>query len=105
MLQKPKAFALIGVLVGLVAVTSIVLAQTGGQRLDCPGKIVCTQTGELICRDQCPTADPSRPDCPGRIVCPLTGELVCKDRCPLNKDTVGSSQTDGKVPSCCAKKG
>ncbi len=24
-----------------------------------------------------------RPDCPGKIVCPLTGELVCKDRCPL----------------------
>lgn len=27
--------------------------------------------------------DPDRPDCPGRIVCPLTGELVCRDRCPL----------------------
>ncbi len=25
----------------------------------------------------------SRPDCPGKIICPLTGELVCKDRCPL----------------------
>lgn len=26
-----------------------------------------------------------RADCPGKIVCPLTGELVCKDRCPLGK--------------------
>jgi hypothetical protein len=24
-----------------------------------------------------------RSDCPGKIVCPLTGQLVCKDRCPL----------------------
>ncbi|MEE8153401.1 MAG: cation transporter [Phycisphaerales bacterium] len=24
-----------------------------------------------------------RPDCPGKIICPLTGDLVCKDRCPL----------------------
>ena len=23
-----------------------------------------------------------RPDCPGKIICPLTGDLVCKDRCP-----------------------
>lgn len=26
-----------------------------------------------------------RPDCPGKVACPLTGELVCRDRCPLNK--------------------
>ena len=26
-----------------------------------------------------------RPDCPGKIICPLTGELVCKDRCPLGE--------------------
>ena len=25
----------------------------------------------------------SRSDCPGKIICPLTGELVCKDRCPF----------------------
>ena len=25
----------------------------------------------------------SRPDCPGKIICLLTGELVCKDRYPL----------------------
>ncbi len=24
-----------------------------------------------------------RPDCPGKIVCPVSGELVCRDRCPL----------------------
>jgi len=27
-----------------------------------------------------------RPDCPGKIVCPLTGQLVCKDRCPLGNN-------------------
>ena len=27
-----------------------------------------------------------RTDCPGKIICPLTGELVCKDRCPLHDD-------------------
>lgn len=25
-----------------------------------------------------------RQDCPGKIVCPLTGDLVCRDRCPLD---------------------
>jgi hypothetical protein len=105
MLRNPKAFALSAALVGLVAVTSIVLAQTSGERPDCPGKIVCPQTGEQVCRDKCPTVDPSRPDCPGRIVCPLTGELVCQDRCPLKKDSVGSTKTEGKVPSCCATRG
>lgn len=28
----------------------------------------------------------SRTDCPGKIVCPLTGDLVCKDHCPLGKE-------------------
>ena len=27
-----------------------------------------------------------RPDCPGRIICPLTGDLVCKERCPLGEN-------------------
>lgn len=27
-------------------------------------------------------ASAERADCPGKIVCPLTGELVCIDRCP-----------------------
>ena len=30
------------------------------------------------------SARSERSDCPGRIVCPLTGELVCKDRCPVH---------------------
>ena len=105
MLRNSKALALSAAFVGLVVVTSIVFAQTAGERQDCPGKITCPQTGEQVCRDKCPTVDSTRPDCPGRIVCPLTGELVCKDRCPLKKDSVASSQTEGKVPSCCATKG
>lgn len=27
-----------------------------------------------------------RPDCPGKIVCPKSGELVCRDRCPLKPE-------------------
>ena len=27
-----------------------------------------------------------RPDCPGRIICPSTGDLVCNDRCPLGEN-------------------
>ena len=97
--------------VGLVAVASIVLAQSRVERPDCPGKITCPQTGEIICRDKCPTVDPKRPDCPGRIVCPLTGELVCKDRCPGTSATSGhrsgttAETQQPTVPPCCAKRG
>jgi hypothetical protein len=93
------------VLLGLVAVAGAVLAQPHADRPDCPGKIVCPQTGELICRDKCPTVDPNRPDCPGRIVCPLTGDLVCKDRCPLENKASTSQKPESSVPSCCSKKG
>lgn len=65
---------------------------------ECPGKIVCPLTGELICRDECPRVDLNRADCPGRIECPLTGELVCKDRCPLD------GQVAAPLPACCAGK-
>lgn len=88
---------------GIVAVAGVVLAQSRTERLDCPGKITCPQTGEIICRDKCPTVDPNRADCPGRIVCPLTGKLVCKDRCPLDKSgTTADTQPD--VPCRCVTK-
>lgn len=29
-----------------------------------------------------------RIDCPGKIVCPLTGDLVCSDRCPLDAEQI-----------------
>ncbi len=91
--------------VGLLAVANIVFAQSRVERPDCPGTITCPQTGEIICRDKCPTVDPSRSDCPGRIVCPLTGELVCKDRCPLHKSGTIAKAEPPEVPSCCAKRG
>ena len=87
----------------IVVVSGIVLAQSEGR--DCPGKIVCPQTGELVCRDKCPTIDPNRPDCPGRIVCPLTGKLVCRDRCPAKQAETASGAQPQKVRSCCAAKG
>ena len=42
-----------------------------------------------------------RPDCPGKIICPLTGELVCKDRCPLGADTEANKEETPELPACC----
>lgn len=82
---------------GVAVAAYAVSANVSAGRADCPGKIVCPQTGQLVCRDQCPTIDPDRPDCPGRIECPLTGELVCVDRCPLGADRAAGDA----VPPCC----
>lgn len=92
-------------IVGLVAAASIVFAQSRAERPDCPGKIVCPETGRLICRDKCPTIDADRPDCPGRIVCPLTGKLVCKDRCPVHKSGATIDARQMEPPPCCTKNG
>ncbi len=40
-----------------------------------------------------------RADCPGKIVCPITGELVCKDKCPLNEST--EAKAESELPACC----
>lgn len=45
-----------------------------------------------------------RADCPGKIVCPLTGELVCKDRCPLGTSKADAAE-DMSIPVCCRAKG
>ncbi len=106
MMRRSRIVALSAcAMVGLVAVASVVLARSSSQRPDCPGKIVCPLTGELICRDKCPTVDADRPDCPGRIVCPLTGQLVCKDRCPLADKGAAGTTTPAKLRPCCARKG
>ena len=89
-------------MLGVTALGAVKLASANTERADCPGKIVCPETGQLICRDQCPTIDRSRADCPGRIVCPITGKLVCKDRCPLGNQATKNTDTDAK-PSCCRK--
>lgn len=83
----------------LAAVSAFGFAAATAERADCPGKIVCPLSGELTCRDECPTIDSTRADCPGRIECPLTGELVCVDRCP-----VAPSEATKDVPSCCRNK-
>ncbi len=44
-----------------------------------------------------------RADCPGKIVCPLTGELVCIDRCPAGADAKADVRLAVAQPgSCCA---
>ena len=87
---------------GLVLATAgaVGIARAASERVDCPGKITCPVSGEIICRDQCPTIDPDRADCPGRIQCPLTGELVCIDRCPLDQQKAALASSR---PSCCQK--
>lgn len=89
-------------LLAVVALGAMRLAATSTERPDCPGKIVCPLTGELICRDRCPAVDPERPDCPGRIECPQTGELVCVDRCPLEKAEAAPPAKVG-CGACCEK--
>ncbi len=89
-----------------------VSSSSSTERADCPGKIVCPLTGDLVCEDRCPVGaesdvantnatlqlDATREDCPGRIVCPLTGELVCEDRCPVNEETSAED-----VAECCRR--
>lgn len=94
-------------ILGVVLLVSVAVAASGftrsTERADCPGKIECPLTGELVCRDKCPLVDPNRADCPGKIECPLTGELVCRDRCPL-ESSVETSASEDDLPPCCRGK-
>ncbi len=87
---------------GVLTLGGIGWAAANSERADCPGKIVCPLTGNLVCKDQCPARDANRPDCPGQIVCPLTGKLVCKDRCPANGKSYDVTDP-ATVPPCCIK--
>jgi hypothetical protein len=118
-----KRIALILVGLGVLALgTTYALSIRGAERQDCPGKIICPITGELICSDQCPLedgaghtlrppvqktsvpagetalagGDPSDSD---MIICPITGEPIEADRCPLRGDGAGEA---GSVPPCCS---
>jgi hypothetical protein len=86
---------------GLAALAAARVSPAPADRPDCPGKIVCPQTDQLVCRDECRTVHPDRADCPGRIVCPLTGELVCTDRCPAEQSKADATAA---LPSCCQGK-
>ena len=90
-------------MLGVATLGTVKLAAADSERADCPGKIVCPETGKLICRDKCPTIDRNRADCPGRVVCPLTGKLVCKDRCTLSDAATKNTRATDAKPSCCRK--
>ena len=48
-------------------------------------------------------ASAERADCPGKIVCPLTGELVCIDQCPAGAGAKSDVALAANQPkSCCA---
>ena len=91
-------------LLSAISLGAVSLVAGSAARPDCPGKITCPQTGQLVCRDQCPTVDPDRPDCPGRIECPVTGDPICVDRCPVS-NADGDVSTDQGIPSCCKERG
>jgi hypothetical protein len=42
-----------------------------------------------------------RPDCPGKIVCPLTGDVICADQCPLDEAREVSLAVADAPPCCC----
>ncbi len=44
---------------------------------------------------------PQRADCPGKIICPLTGELVCIDQCPAGTKNVALPVAES--PCCASK--
>lgn len=91
-------------LAGLLLMLGMTVAAYGfsrtSEREDCPGKIDCPQTGEEVCKDQCPLVDANRADCPGKVECPLNGELVCEDKCPLGAEGE-TAEADDKLPACC----
>jgi len=114
------------VLVGAFAIAATAYAissSSSADRADCPGKIACPLTGDLVCKDRCPVGtdtdvadadtpssisgalaetDAIRLDCPGKVVCPLTGDLVCEDRCPV--DEQAASDQTAEIPACCREK-
>lgn len=48
-------------------------------------------------------ASTERADCPGKIVCPLTGEMVCIDQCPAGAGAKSDVRLAVAQPgSCCA---
>jgi hypothetical protein len=102
--MKTVSLLLAALAISALSLGAMSLVTGSAERIDCPGKITCPQTGQLVCRDQCPTVDPDRPDCPGRIECPLTGEPICVDRCPL-ANAAGDVAEEEDIPSCCKEGG
>ncbi len=86
-------------LIAAMAAGTTTMHRPRAERTDCPGKIICPATGELVCRDKCPLIDAGRVDCPGRVECPLTGEPVCRDRCPLGEQAARDQAAE--PPTCC----
>lgn len=100
MMTRETLIALIATTIAATSLGAVALISPTQDRPDCPGKIVCPLTGEIVCRDRCPAVDPSRPDCPGRIECPLTGELICRDQCPIDAQE-DVEESDAVAPVCC----
>jgi len=50
--------------------------------------------------------DTPNAECPGRIVCPVSGEVICADRCPLDSAvepvSLNPAAEPAQTPLCCA---
>ncbi len=53
-MKKGMAMAAMGAMAAGAAVAGSASAPPPPERADCPGKIICPLTGELVCIDQCP---------------------------------------------------
>lgn len=43
-----------------------------------------------------------RADCPGKIVCPISGEVICADRCPLTlQEAAPETAAEAPAGGCC----
>ena len=105
MMMVTKRWTLSALALAMLSVATLGAVKLAGANTEfanCPGKIVCLETGQLICRDKCSTIDQNRPDCPGRVMCALTGKLVCKDRCPVGDTATKSADAKAK-PTCCRR--
>ena len=86
-------FSLLAIAVGGLATYSLAFAST--QASTCPGKIVCSITGDEVCKEECPLFDAKRVDCTGKVECPLAGGLLCIDKCPIDLEPAVIK------PNCC----
>lgn len=90
-----KKLAVVLCLVAIAAggLVTYSLAFASSEASTCPGKVVCSITGDEVCKEECPLVDAKRADCPGKVECPLSGELVCSDKCPLGLEPAVSKPT------------
>lgn len=70
--MKKKVLLSLAIAVALGVSAAYPLAFASGGRSDCPGKIVCPITGEMVCSDQCPVGSSAANDVAGASCCAVS---------------------------------